>query len=204
MLMRCSPGCCLESGVSVNVRVTCPGCATNFIVMRTEMYKAVGDLWGIEGEVGFREKVKTDETQRPGTGSPSPTSTASTPAPSVGSVGSCRRRRTAPPGRGARRLGHKTPSVRASLARTTFAPVTSVRAVRVSTCTAVVPPSTGTPLERRPRVPLVGAERCCVAAEHLDVRHHRADLHAMLSLTSVNSIISDYFEAGYQRVNPYR
>jgi hypothetical protein len=29
------------------------------LVMRTEMYKAVGDLWGIEGEVGFREKVKT-------------------------------------------------------------------------------------------------------------------------------------------------
>jgi integrase len=26
----------------------------------------------------------------------------------------------------------------------------------------------------------------------------------MLSLTSVNSIISDYFEAGYQRMNPYR
>jgi hypothetical protein len=51
------------------------------------MYKAVGDLWGIEGEVGFREKVKTDETQRPGTGSPSPTSTASTPAPECGERG---------------------------------------------------------------------------------------------------------------------
>jgi predicted RNA-binding Zn-ribbon protein involved in translation (DUF1610 family) len=46
---------------AVNVGVTCPECGTDFIVMPTELYKAIGDIGGIEGEVGFREQLKTDK-----------------------------------------------------------------------------------------------------------------------------------------------
>ena len=45
----------------MNVGVTCPVCRTNFIVMPTELYRAIGDQWGLEGEVGFREKLKHDK-----------------------------------------------------------------------------------------------------------------------------------------------
>jgi predicted RNA-binding Zn-ribbon protein involved in translation (DUF1610 family) len=47
----------------MNVGVQCPRCGTNFIVMPTELYKAIGDLWGPEGEVGFREQLKTDKAK---------------------------------------------------------------------------------------------------------------------------------------------
>ena len=46
-----------------NVRVQCPGCGTNIVVMPPRVFKAIGDLWGIEGEVGFREKLATDRAQ---------------------------------------------------------------------------------------------------------------------------------------------
>jgi hypothetical protein len=47
----------------VNVRVECPGCGTNFIVMPSRFYKTIGDQFGLEGEVGFREKLKNDKAQ---------------------------------------------------------------------------------------------------------------------------------------------
>jgi predicted RNA-binding Zn-ribbon protein involved in translation (DUF1610 family) len=46
----------------VNVRVECPGCGTNFIVMPSRFYKTIGDQFGLE-EVGFREKLKNDKAQ---------------------------------------------------------------------------------------------------------------------------------------------
>jgi hypothetical protein len=46
-----------------SVRLECPGCGTNIIVMPSRVYKAIGDQWGIEGEVGFREKLKSDKAQ---------------------------------------------------------------------------------------------------------------------------------------------
>jgi DNA-directed RNA polymerase subunit RPC12/RpoP len=47
----------------VNARVKCPRCNVNFIVMPSELYKAVGDLGGIEGEVQFREQLKVDKAK---------------------------------------------------------------------------------------------------------------------------------------------
>jgi hypothetical protein len=35
----------------MNVRLECPGCGTNIIVMPPEIYKAIGDLKGIESEL---------------------------------------------------------------------------------------------------------------------------------------------------------
>jgi len=45
----------------VNVGVKCPKCSTDFIVMPAELYKAVGDIPGLEGEVQFLEQLKTDK-----------------------------------------------------------------------------------------------------------------------------------------------
>lgn len=41
--------------------VECPRCGINFTVMPSDLYKTISDQWGIEGEVGFREKLKEDK-----------------------------------------------------------------------------------------------------------------------------------------------
>jgi predicted RNA-binding Zn-ribbon protein involved in translation (DUF1610 family) len=46
-----------------SVGVECPHCGTNIIVMPSRIYTAIADQWGIEGEVGFREKLKSDKAQ---------------------------------------------------------------------------------------------------------------------------------------------
>jgi hypothetical protein len=43
--------------VEGNVRLMCPGCRTWMIVMPPEIFQAVGDLWGVEGEVRFKEHL---------------------------------------------------------------------------------------------------------------------------------------------------
>jgi predicted RNA-binding Zn-ribbon protein involved in translation (DUF1610 family) len=49
--------------MSQNVRVQCPTCRTWIVVMPPHVFEAVGDLWGIEGELGFREKIAGDTAQ---------------------------------------------------------------------------------------------------------------------------------------------
>lgn len=44
-----------------NVRLECPGCGTDIIVMPSELFTAVGDLAGIEGELQFSEVVSDKE-----------------------------------------------------------------------------------------------------------------------------------------------
>jgi hypothetical protein len=50
-----------DGDVDGNVRLQCPSCDTYIIVMPSELYTAVGDLAGIEGEVQFSEVVKGDK-----------------------------------------------------------------------------------------------------------------------------------------------
>jgi hypothetical protein len=55
--------------------------------MPSELYKAIGDQWGLEGEVGFGEKLKDDKAQTLNRLAVADPSTASTPIPSAGERG---------------------------------------------------------------------------------------------------------------------
>ncbi len=46
-----------------NVRLRCPECRAWVIVMPPEVYEAVGNISGIEGEIGFLEQLKDDTAQ---------------------------------------------------------------------------------------------------------------------------------------------
>ena len=46
-----------------SVGVECPGCGTNIIVMASRVYAAIGDLSGIEGELRFREVMRTKKAE---------------------------------------------------------------------------------------------------------------------------------------------
>ncbi len=46
-----------------NVRLECPGCGTNIIVMPSRLYTAIGDLSGIEGEAQFSEVVRRKKAE---------------------------------------------------------------------------------------------------------------------------------------------
>jgi predicted RNA-binding Zn-ribbon protein involved in translation (DUF1610 family) len=46
-----------------NVRLQCPECRTWMIVMPSEIYEAVGNISGIEGEVQFLQQLKDDTAQ---------------------------------------------------------------------------------------------------------------------------------------------
>jgi hypothetical protein len=50
--LRARPGRVRMATWSVPMkRVECPGCGTNFTVMPSDLYKTIGDQWGIEGEL---------------------------------------------------------------------------------------------------------------------------------------------------------
>lgn len=47
----------------MNVGIECPGCHTKFIVMPSDLWKAIGDQWGPEGEVQFEEWLRAEEAK---------------------------------------------------------------------------------------------------------------------------------------------
>jgi hypothetical protein len=75
--------------MSQNVRVQCPTCRTWIVVMPPHVFEAVGDLWGIEGELGFRERRSLATRRRRATVLQSPTWTAATTALSAAIPDDC-------------------------------------------------------------------------------------------------------------------